>query len=70
MPTYKNTFVRPVYEDHVIADEECSQIGTLRIKPSSILWKPAHNRKFYKVTLETFTRWITSDEANAEMTEH
>ncbi len=41
-------------------------IGTIRVKPSTILWKPAGQQKFYAVTLDTFAKWITSAGANAE----
>lgn len=47
MPASVNEFVAPDHHDHEIADEKTSaQVGTLRIKPSSILWKPKGAHQF------------------------
>ncbi len=58
MPAYKNEFARPDhYEHEIITDGK--KIGTLRVKPVGLLWKPAGQQKYYSVTLEQFTGWIT-----------
>ena len=60
MPQYKNCFGSPGYVEHIILDEKRATLGTLRIKPSSILWKGKHDRQFYTVPLESFMEWIKS----------
>jgi hypothetical protein len=66
MPKYLNSFKNPEYREEVIVAEDGSMIGTIRIKPSSILWKPKSAREFYAVSLEAFAAWITSTEAKAK----
>ena len=51
MPAYKNQFVRPDHYDHEIL---CSngakpKVGTIRVKPGGILWKPVGQQRFYSV---------------------
>ena len=65
MPGYKNRFSSSQYYDHVFADNEGAKIGTLRVKPNGILWKPAGQQKFFKVSLDKFRDWIMSTAANA-----
>ena len=60
MPDYKNSFSAPSYREETIVDENGRTVGTLRIKPSSILWKPSGAQSFHAVPLDTFTDWITS----------
>lgn len=60
MPKYLNRFVEPDYIERKIASSDGSLRGTLRIKPSSVLWKPAGAHKFHAVPLDTFERWITT----------
>jgi hypothetical protein len=60
MPAYTNEFAEPEYYDHVIrGDGKGAKVGTLRIKPSAILWKPAGKHDFCKVSLQAFAEWIT-----------
>ena len=54
-----NRFRGPSFEEHQIEDEEGTLIGTLRIKPTGILWKKRDARKFKAVTLDVFAAWIT-----------
>lgn len=59
MPKYVNQFARPTYVEHTIIDSAGNVVGTIRIKPSGVLWKPKSAQKFYAVSLETFADWIT-----------
>ena len=68
MPRYNNSFSNPEYREEAILDESGGLIGSLRIKPSSLLWKPSGARKYYAVPLERFTDWIVSSEAGATRT--
>jgi len=54
MPKYSNRFQESAYYEHVIVDEDGSRVGTIRIKPVSVLWKPKNKQNFYKVKLERF----------------
>jgi hypothetical protein len=66
MPEYKNKFKGPAYIEEVIVDEDGTVIGTIRIKPSSVLWKPANAQKFFAVPLDKFAEWIASNGAGAK----
>lgn len=65
MPRYKNRFSAPTHIEEIILDENNNTVGTIRVKPSSILWKPVGQRKFYAVPLDKFTSWIVSTTAKA-----
>ena len=65
MPKYKNQFAGPNFVQETIITQEGTIIGVIRIKPSTILWKPSGEQKFYCVPLGRFTRWIMSRRANA-----
>ena len=49
-----------------ILREDGTRIGVIRIKPSSVLWKPSGERQFYSITLERFEKWITHRRTGAE----
>lgn len=68
MPDYKNSFRAPAYYEEEIVDEEGSVVGKIRIKPSSILWKPKNARKYFSIKLEIFTDWITDPDTKARKT--
>ena len=68
MPVYKNSFRAPAYFEETIIDEEDSVIGTIRVKPSSILWKPKNAQKYYSINLQKFTEWITDSDTKAKKT--
>ena len=57
MPSYKNEFGRPSLYDHDIVDED-GKVGTIRVKPSGIAWKPKNGQKFYSISLTKFADWI------------
>lgn len=65
MPKYNNQFGRPDYYDHVILDSQDKKVGMIRVKPTGILWKPAHEHSFFSVSLDTFTNWITDPTTGA-----
>lgn len=44
------------------------KIGTLRVKPVAVLWKPANEQKFYSVSLDWFSKWITDPKTEAKRT--
>jgi hypothetical protein len=68
MPKYKNSFTAPTHFEETILDANDKVIGTIRIKPVSVLWKPKGQQKFFAVDLETFSRWITSPATGASRT--
>jgi len=65
MPKYNNQFARPEYIDHAIVNEHDRVVGTLRVKPVSISWKPAGQHNYYSVPLSDFTAWITNPATKA-----
>ena len=69
MPDYKNQFASPSYVEETIIDATTGKtLGTLRIKPSGVLWKPKGQQKYYAVPLATFTAWITAASTGATRT--
>ena len=65
MPTYSNSFLASAYIEQAILDRSGSVIGTIRIKPSTIMWKNARERQWRSVRLDQFVEWITSRRARA-----
>ena len=65
MATNRKQFGRPGFVDHELLDMAGFKIGTIRVKPSGISWKPKSAREFYSVSLDKFTEWITSDDCAA-----
>jgi hypothetical protein len=65
---YTNSFKGPTRVDHRILGPDNKLIGTLRVKPSGVLWRPADVRRFYSVELAKFAEWITADSTGAERT--
>ena len=60
MPKYKNAFGRPQFYDHDIVNDE-GKVGTIRVKPNGIGWKPKHSQKFTSISLEQFVAWISEN---------
>ena len=61
MAIYDSEFTTPTYMQETIRDAGTGEtIGTIRIKPSSVLWKPKGQHEYYSVTLGGFAGWITS----------
>ena len=50
----RNQFSGSASHDHVIVDGEGKMIGTLRVKPSGILWKPRNSQVYYRISLDEF----------------
>jgi hypothetical protein len=65
MSKYKNRFASPNFIQETITGKKGKKIGVIRIKPSSVLWKPSGERQFYSVTLERFAAWITNKKTGA-----
>lgn len=64
MPAYKYSFVTPGYHDLTIHnDKEERLLGVLRVKPSTLLWKPNGAEKFYSISMDEFAKWIMSRES-------
>jgi hypothetical protein len=68
MPAYRNQFSRPEYLDHEIQNCAGQRIGTIRVKPVSVLWKPVNAPKFYSVSLDKFAEWIMDPATAASRT--
>jgi hypothetical protein len=68
MPKYNNRFKSPTYLEEAIEDENGATVGSIRIKPSSVLWRPVNAQKFYAVSLDQFASWITDPATRATRT--
>ncbi len=66
MPAYKNSFASPDFIEEVVLDENGNKVGTIRIKPSGILWKPSGKQSFCSVPLDKFAAWITDPATKAK----
>ncbi len=65
MPRYTNRFTSPKYLEETIENDDLGIVGTIRIKPSGVLWKPKGQQKYYRVDLDSFTSWITGTASGA-----
>jgi hypothetical protein len=69
MPDYVNKFVTPSFVEETVINATTSVIiGTIRVKPSGVLWKPKGQRKYYAVNLDQFIGWITAPSTGADRT--
>ena len=68
MPKYSNSFGGPEYREASIYDDSGHLIGELRIKPSSVSWRPSGMSKYFTVPLGKFHQWITDGLTNASRT--
>ena len=68
MPKYLNRFTSPKYLEEVIIDDNGDTVGTIRIKPSGVLWKPSGAHRYHRVSLEAFAAWITNPATGATKT--
>ena len=68
MPAYTKKFQGNKYTEEVILDSENKVVGTIRIKPVGILWKPKNKGRFYSMKLDKFTNWITDPKTKAART--
>ena len=53
-----NNFKPQKFVDHEIVDSDGEMVGTLRVKPSGILWSPKDAKKWRRVTLENFAAFM------------
>ena len=67
MPKYINRFTSPKYLEETIVND-AGTVGTIRVKPSSVLWKPSGAQKYYNVSMEKFVGWITDASTKATKT--
>jgi len=59
MPDYKNKFNEPDHVEYeIVTSDGSTKIGTIRLKPSGVLWKPKNAHKFYSVDLTKFSAWM------------
>ena len=65
MPGYKNFIKGPAFTELTICGPDDSPIGTIRIKPSTVLWKAKGKTKYLAVKLEDFINWITDAHTKA-----
>jgi hypothetical protein len=61
MPGSKYKFVENEAIDLKIGSDDDGIIGVLRVKPSSVLWKPKGSQKFLSVPLDDFRTWIKAN---------
>jgi hypothetical protein len=65
---YRYRFSELTYFDYEIEDLDGRKVGTLRVKPSRLLWKPANAQDFYSISLDSFAEWVTDPETKADKT--
>jgi hypothetical protein len=68
MPKYTNRFSAPASADHTILDSKNRVVGTIRIKPSSVLWKGRSQKEFHRASLDEFIKWILDSNTKAAKT--
>jgi hypothetical protein len=68
MPAYINKLEQPQHMEGTILGPlpDRRVIATIRVKPSTILWKPRGQTKYYSVSLEKFAEWIMSPKTHAD----
>jgi hypothetical protein len=67
VPKYNNHFRSPDHIEETIVNDE-GVVGTIRVKPSSILWKPKGAQKYYSMPLDSFAAWISDPGTKARKT--
>ena len=65
VPKYTATFRKPEYVEVEVMDNGTRKVGTIRLKPVAVCWKPANASYFHTVSMDKFVEWITSEEAGA-----
>jgi hypothetical protein len=46
------------YRQETIVAPDGSVFGTIRLWPSAIAWRPKNGKKFLKVRIEEFVKWL------------
>jgi len=65
MPKYSYSFKSPAYVEQKVVNDKGVVVGTIRIKPSSVCWKPKSGKQFYSVSLDDFAAWIMDKKTKA-----
>lgn len=60
-----NHFREPNHTDIQFNNAQGRLIGTLRVKPNAVAWKPAGAQHFQAVNLNEFATWILSAESGS-----
>jgi hypothetical protein len=68
MPSYVRKFASQSFVEQMILDTNDRVYGSIRIKPSSVQWKPKNQNKFYTVPLDSFVQWIMAPSTCARRT--
>ena len=57
----KNSLRRPELVDTQIEDENGKLVGTVRVKPTCILWARTEAKKWRRISLAKFIEWIETE---------
>ena len=68
MPTINNSFKSRVFTEEIILDPSGKRVGTIRISPASVKWKPKNAQKFYSIPLSRFIGWMVDPSTKARQT--
>ncbi len=62
-----NSYFRsPSYTEYtILRSSDETVVGTIRIKPTTVMWKSKGGKLFYAVGLEQFAAWITDPKTGA-----
>ncbi|MBI4299352.1 MAG: hypothetical protein HY666_06300 [Chloroflexi bacterium] len=64
--TYKkNKFNEPKFIETTILDSNGAVVGAIRVKPSTILWRPKGEHQYFSIGLDIFTDWITHSQTGS-----
>lgn len=58
MPDYASHFAPSTNIELDFSDRSGAALGRLKIKPSTILWKPAGAKLYRSISLDQFSKWI------------
>jgi len=56
-----NSFKPSKYEDHEIVDDNNKVVGTVRVKPSGILWSPKGSHSWLGINLDKFQEFMAEN---------
>ncbi len=62
-----NSYFRsPSYTEHtILRSSDQTVVGTIRVKPTTVMWKSKGGKQFHAVELERFADWITDPKTGA-----
>ena len=60
MPNYKTKFGAPKFiEQEILNKEDGSVFGTIKLKPSTVHWKPKGQKTYsFSISYETLDKWM------------